>query len=56
MTLKEKLISNITIKICTDTAEPFPFQEGKVICRLNFKRGYLDEFCGPFPFSKQCQK
>ena len=36
--VKEKIINTITIKICTDTGEEFPFEEGKVICRLNFRR------------------
>jgi len=41
--VKENLLSSISIKICTDTGETFPFQnDGKVICRLNFrKRNFL---------------
>jgi hypothetical protein len=40
--VNSKQISNISIRICTDTGETFPFEEGKVICRLNFKqRNYL---------------
>jgi len=41
--VKENVLSHITIKICTDYGELFPFTNtGKVICRLNFrKQNYL---------------
>jgi len=41
--VKENVLTHITIKICTNTGELFPFENtGKVVCRLNFrKRNYL---------------
>ena len=36
--VKEKIINRITIKICTETGEHFPIEDGEVICRLNFHR------------------
>ena len=36
--VKEKNITTITIKICTETGEEFPIQDGLVTCRLHFRR------------------
>ena len=36
--LREKNISTITIQLCDDTGELFPIADGKVFCRLNFRR------------------
>ena len=36
--LREKHITTITIQLCDDTGEAFPIAEGKVLCRLNFRR------------------
>ena len=36
--VKEKNITTITIKICTETGEEFPIQDGLVTCRLYFRR------------------
>ena len=36
--VKEKNITTITIKICTESGEEFPILEGLVTCRLNFRR------------------
>ena len=36
--LREKHITTITIQLCDDTGEAFPIEDGKVMCRLNFRR------------------
>ena len=36
--VREKYINSITIELCTDTGEIFPIEDGKVNCRLNFRR------------------
>ena len=36
--VREKYINTITIELCTDTGEAFPIEDGKVNCRLNFRR------------------
>ena len=36
--LREKQITTITIQLCDDTGETFPIADGKVLCRLNFRR------------------
>ena len=36
--LREKHIITITIQLCDDTGEAFPIADGKVLCRLNFRR------------------
>ena len=36
--VRGKSITNITIKLAQDTGEPMPINEGKVICRLHFRR------------------
>ena len=36
--VKKHSISNITIKICTDTGENVLIVDGKVTCRLHFRR------------------
>ena len=36
--VREKYINTITIELCTDTGESFPIEDGKVNCRLNFRR------------------
>ena len=36
--VKEHSVSNITIKICTETGENFPIVDGKVTCSLHFRR------------------
>ena len=36
--VKTKQISNITIKLCQDTGDLMPIEDGKVICRLHFRR------------------
>jgi len=40
--VKENVLTNITIKICTDQGELIPFEKGgQVICRLNFRKRNL---------------
>ena len=36
--LREKLINTITIQLCYDTGGSFSIEEGKIFCRLNFRR------------------
>ena len=36
--VKEKFIPRITIKLCTETGEPFPIVDGRVILHLFFRR------------------
>lgn len=36
--VREKFINSIKIELCTDTGEIFPIEDGKVNCRLNFRR------------------
>ena len=36
--LREKHITTITIQLCDDTGKEFPIANGKVLCRLNFRR------------------
>jgi len=36
--VREKSISSIKMELCTDTGEIFPIEDGKVNCRLNFRR------------------
>lgn len=36
--VREKFINTITMQLCTDTGEEFPIEDGKVLCRLNFRR------------------
>ena len=36
--VKEHSVSNITIKIYTDTEEEFPIVDGQVTCSLHFRR------------------
>lgn len=36
--VRERCINSIKIELCTDTGELFPIEDGKVNCRLNFRR------------------
>ena len=36
--VKEHSVSNITIKLCTDTGEDLPIVDEKVTCSLHFRR------------------
>jgi hypothetical protein len=36
--VNSKMITNISIRICTDTGDTFPFKDEKVMCRHNFRR------------------
>lgn len=40
--VRERYINNIRIEMCTDTGDIFPIDDGRVYCRLNFRRiGYI---------------
>ena len=38
VSVKEKNINTITMKMCAETGEKFPIQDGVVTCRLHFYR------------------